>query len=170
MSFAANRRQAFRSVLPLPVSGMASTCLIYLGCWYLGRRGAILSGRLSASVVFSTNSTIASPNPGCGIAVIAKVTEIIERRVSSIDSICTFIPPVLMVLSFLPRMVKVPSGCISARSFVTKVSSQTNGAWITSVFSGDKHSFTDEKGVYADEASGPFSLRRAICDKVSVIP
>lgn len=113
---------------------MASTCLIYLGCWYLGRREAILSGRLSVSVVFSTNSTIASPNPGCGIAVIAKVTEIIERRVSSIDSICTFIPPVLMVLSFLPRMVKVPSGCISARSFVTKVSSQTCGAWITSVF------------------------------------
>ena len=90
---------------------------------------------------------MASPNPGCGIAVIAKVAEIIERSVSSTDSICTFIPPVLMMLSFLPRMEKVPSGCNCAMSFVTNVSSQTSGALIMSVSSDDKDNCTEGKGV-----------------------
>lgn len=43
-------------------------------------------------------------------------------------------------------MAKLPSGSRRATSFVTSRSSQTNGASITKVLSGDKDNVTEGKG------------------------
>ena len=68
-------------------------------------------------------------------------------------------------------VTKEPSPCFtSAMSFVTSLSEHTSGASITIQPSSFRLTFTESKGVYHSEASGPLSRRRAICESVSVIP
>ena len=68
-------------------------------------------------------------------------------------------------------VTKEPSPCFtSAMSFVTSLSEHTSGASITRQPSSFRATFTEGKGVYHSEASGPFNLRRAIWESVSVIP
>ena len=94
------------------------------------------------------NKIIASPNFGSGTDVMAKLVGMMGRKVSSTISVCIFMPPLLMMLSFLPKMRKRPSGSSSATSLVTSVSSVTSGASIISVSSVESDSLTDGTGVY----------------------
>ena len=168
----ASFRHAARSIFPLPVRGMASIGRMCFGRWYLGNISNIFSshserrlfsgkeidcfpvrekavpwpGKWSFPAVI--NKTIASPNFGSGTDVMAKLAEITGRKASSTVSACILMPPLLMMLSFLPKMRKRPSGSSSATSFVTSVSSATRGASITSVPSAESDSLTDGKGVY----------------------
>ena len=89
---------------------------------------------------------------------------------SSTSSICILIPPLLIILSFLPRTTKLPSVLNLMISLVIKTSSQTKGACITNVSSVERESRTEEKGTYDEEAKGPFKRRKAMCESVSVIP
>lgn len=100
-----------------------------------------------------------------GAEVIRKGTDRCSFNAASTCSICTFTPPVLIVLSFLPRMRNWFCPFISAMSLVTSSFSQISGAYITKVFSLLRRICMLSKGVYQSEASGPFSLRRAMCDK-----
>ena len=118
----------------------------------------------------SASSTMISPNFSSGAEVIRKGTDRCSFNAASTCSICTFTPPVLIVLSFLPRMRNWFCPFISAMSLVTSSFSQISGAYITKVFSLLRRICMLSKGVYQSEASGPFSLRRAMCDKVSVMP
>ena len=167
----ANFRHAARSIFPLPVRGIDSIRRMCFGRWYLGNIPNIISsssekrlfsgnerdcspireeavfllGKRSFPVVI--NKIIASPNFGSGTDVMAKLVGMMGRKISSTISVCIFMPPLLMMLSFLPQMRKRPSGSSSATSLVTSVSSVTSGASIISVSSVESDSLTDGKGV-----------------------
>ena len=161
----ANFRHAARSIFPLPVRGIDSIWRMCFGRWYLGNIPNIISsssekrlfsgnerdcspireeavfllGKWSFPVVI--NKIIASPNFGSGTDVMAKLVGMMGRKISSTISVCIFMPPLLMMLSFLPKMRKRPSGSSSATSLVT------SGASIISVSSVESDSLTDGKGV-----------------------
>ena len=89
-------------------------------------------------------------------------------------------PPEQITLSLRPRMRKrggrpplappVGGGVISTISLVTRGSGHTSGALMIKHPSGDWLISTEGNGVYHSDASGPLMRRRAICDRVSVIP
>ena len=138
----ANFRHAARSIFPLPVRGIDSIWRMCFGRWYLGNIPNIISsssekrlfsgnerdcspireeavfllGKWSFPVVI--NKIIASPNFGSGTDVMAKLVGMMGRKISSTISVCIFMPPLLMMLSFLPKMRKRPSGSSSATSLV----------------------------------------------------
>ena len=116
------------------------------------------------------SSTMISPNFSSGAEVIRKGTDRCSFNAASTCSICTFTPPVLIVLSFLPRMRNRFCPFISAMSLVTQFFFANFGSvYHQGVFFTQMDCMLS-KGVYQSEASGPFSLRRAMCDKVSVMP
>ena len=103
--------------------------------------------------------------------MIKKGTDRCSFNAASTCSIWHFTPPVLIVLSFLPKMrrlvLSVYLGYVIGHQFFSQIS----GAYITKVFSLPQTDlYALERGAYQSEASGPFSLRRAMCDKVSVMP
>ena len=126
----ANFRHAARSIFPLPVRGIDSIWRMCFGRWYLGNIPNIISsssekrlfsgnerdcspireeavfllGKWSFPVVI--NKIIASPNFGSGTDVMAKLVGMMGRKISSTISVCIFMPPLLMMLSFLPKMRK----------------------------------------------------------------
>ena len=117
-----------------------------------------------------TSNTMRSPNLMSGAEVMRKGSGSSGFKAASTCSICTFTPPVLMVLSFLPMTRNCLERLNSTMSFVVSRSGHTSGASMTNVFSSDRESATWSKGVYHSDASGPFNFRKAMCERVSVMP
>ena len=123
------------------------------------------------SCFISASNTTVSPNLASGRFVIMNGTSITGCSFASISSICIFIPPLHTTLSFRPLMRKCrPSGAISAMSLVTSVEAHTSGAFIMRHPSFVVLTFTLANGSYHELASGPLRRRKAMCDRVSVMP
>ena len=157
------------------VSGNGDTATVDLKGSFTLKAGSIIVIDLSSneknSITVDNGTTVVLQGAlNADLTVTMKGTGSAVFSAFSTCSICTFIPPVFMVLSLRPRMRNRPRSSNSAMSFVTSRSGFTDGASMASVPSGVRLRRTFANGVYHSEASFPLSFRRAICDKVSVIP
>ena len=89
---------------------------------------------------------------------------------SSTSSICIFTPPELTVLSHLPIMRNCFLSFTSTRSLVCRVPSWSDGASIVRVELSACEILMPSSGVYHCVVDCPLTLRRAMCESVSVIP
>ena len=115
------------------------------------------------------SSTSCSPSFSSGAFVTMYGTSIWSRSNRSTSSICILMPPEQTTLSLRPSIRNLPCPS-SAMSLVTSVPSCTKGASMARQPSALSETCTPSKGVYHSLVSGPLSLRRAMCDRVSVIP
>ena len=103
----------------------------------VGCKPVLTEGEHSVCSSLSSSRTMHSPNFGSGTAVTMKGTGSAVFSAFSTCSICTLTPPVLMVLSFRPKIRNCPWALNSQMSFVISFSAQTAGASIVRVFSGE---------------------------------
>ena len=182
MSRSAKWRASLRAGLPVEVIGKRLTDRIWRGCQYLGSIRRQTDFTLSTSPC-SVSSTTCSPKRSSLAHVTRKGAARCGCSFRSTSSICILMPPEQMTLSLRPSirkrltfcefLCKLPHSSFTSNSTMSLVISRpscTAGASITKQPSSLSDRLTLSNGMYHSDRSGPLRRRRAICERVSVMP